>query len=137
MEGTRERASTLDEEAKPELDINGHPIVDLTVDSAIDSDSEHDYVPISHGGPGRTAPIATALKLDRLGIGHRRARPKVGMEAVKKVTHTAEEIREAQRKAKYRVVKGVELGKRGKLRWKERDRRERDDRKKLAAAINA
>ena len=84
VEGTRERASTLDEEAKPELDINGHPIVDLTVDSAIDSDSEHDYVPISHGGPGRTAPIATALKLDRLGIGHRRARPKVGMEAVKK-----------------------------------------------------
>ena len=53
------------------------------------------------------------------------------------MTHTAEEIREAQRKAKYRVVKGVELGKRGKLRWKERDRRERDDRKKLAAAINA
>ncbi len=122
------------EEEEPERDVNGNPIVDLTGDS--DSESELSDEPISHAGPGRTAPIATALKLDRLGIGHRRARPKGGTEVAKKVTHTAEEIGQAQRRAKYRV-KGVDLGKKGKVRWKERDKRERDDRKRLAAALNA
>ena len=108
--------------------------MDLTADSDTDSDMEEAERVSLRGGPGRTAPIATSLKLDRLGIGHRRGKPKAG--DVKKVTHTAGEIRDAQRRAKYRVVTG-DLGKKGKVRWKERDKKERDDRRRLAAALNA
>ncbi|GFZ48716.1 hypothetical protein JCM24511_06465 [Saitozyma sp. JCM 24511] len=146
----RERKAT--EEVKLELDINGQPIVDLTGSSpeppsdspgAASAESDGDdfdvRISTSHGGPGRTAPVATTLKLDRLGIGHRRSQPKEHLESSKKkVTHTAADIREAQRRARYGVPKqGVELGKKGKVKWKERDRREREERKRLAAAINA
>jgi hypothetical protein len=134
------------------LDINGQPIVDLTGSSpeplsdspggaGADADVDDFDVPIpaSHGGPGRTAPVATTLKLDRLGIGHRRSQPKEHLESSKKkVTHTAADIREAQKRARYGAPKqGVELGKKGKVKWKERDRREREERRRLAAAINA
>ncbi|BEI82763.1 hypothetical protein CcaverHIS002_0306310 [Cutaneotrichosporon cavernicola] len=42
-------------------------VVDLTADSE-DSEDEQDEEEIKHG-PGRTAPIATALKFNRLGLG--------------------------------------------------------------------
>lgn len=115
-----------------EIDQKGNLVIDLTADS--DDDNDLDDQPVSQGGPGRTAPIATALKLDRLGIGYRRTRPKGATYTAKKVTHSAEEIREAQRRARYRVIKGVDLGKKGKVRWKERDK---EDRRRLAAALNA
>jgi len=118
-----------------EIDQKGNLVIDLTADS--DDDNDLDDQPVSQGGPGRTAPIATALKLDRLGIGYRRTRPKGATYTAKKVTHSAEEIREAQRRARYRVIKGVDLGKKGKVRWKERDKREKEDRRRLAAALNA
>lgn len=124
-----------DMDEKPELDRNGNTVVDLT--AASDTDEAVDGEPVSHGGPGRTAPIATSLKLDRLGIGHRRARPANSTDIGKKVTHTASQIREAQRRAKYRAVKGVELGKKGKVRWRERDKKEGESRRRLAAALNA
>ncbi|RSH91864.1 hypothetical protein EHS25_009234 [Saitozyma podzolica] len=145
-------AKSATEEVKVELDINGRPIVDLTGSSpeplsdspgaaSAEADDDDFDVPIStpHGGPGRTAPVATTLKLDRLGIGHRRSQPKENLESSKrKVTHTAADIREAQRRARYGHPRhGVELGKKGKVKWKERDRREREERKRLAAAINA
>jgi len=112
---------------------NDQGVIDLTADS----EDEDEAPPPIHGGPGRTAPIATSLKLDRLGIGHQRG-PRAAADAAKKVTHTAEEIRRAQQRSRYPPSKRtVELGKKGKVKWKERDRRERDERRKLLAALNA
>jgi len=110
----------------------GRQVVDMTVDSD-SAESDDELETFGQGGPGRTAPIATTLKLDRLGIGHR-SRHSI----VKQVTHTAKEIEAAQRRAKYggRGREGLELGKKGKIKWKDRDRRERDDRRRLAAALN-
>ncbi|WVR07676.1 hypothetical protein IAU60_004718 [Kwoniella sp. DSM 27419] len=113
-----------------------------TADSPFDPSYQPDLIPEPVYGPGRTAPIATTLKLDRLGLGHRAAQPSVRRPHMeKKVTHTAEEIAKAQRAAKFGKGRhhgqGLELGKKGKVRWKERDRKERDERRQLAAALNA
>jgi hypothetical protein len=109
-----------------------------TNDGIIDLTAESDEEVGSASGPGRTAPIATTLKLDRLGLGHRRAQPREHLESTKKkITHTAAEIRQAQKRARYAPKGGVELGKKGKVRWKERDKKEREERRRLAAALNA
>ncbi|KAK1922102.1 hypothetical protein DB88DRAFT_497149 [Papiliotrema laurentii] len=114
--------------------------IDLTAetDSASGSDLD-DPLPDDHpSGPGRTAPIATSLKLDRLGLGHRRAQKDKQGNPLKRVTHTHQEIVEAQRRAKYRrPVEGLELGKKGKIKWKEKDKKEREERRRIAAALNA
>lgn len=115
-------------------------------------------------GPGRTAPIATALKLDRLGLGYRLQRPvprtakakakaKAREEAAsgkdeageKRVTHTHAQILEAQRRARYTLAgaqrsgaagAAVELGRKGKIKWKEHDKRERDERRRMISTFN-
>jgi hypothetical protein len=123
----------------PELDENGEPIVDLTIDSDAESEPEEEFIvePIRQGGPGRTAPVATSLKLDRLGLGHQRNR-KAALDAEKKVTHTIHEIRRVQQRSRYPPPKqGLELGKKGKIKWKERDKREREDRKSIMAMLNS
>lgn len=114
-----------------EIDPNGNTVVDLTADSSDSGEySEEDEDP---QGPGRTAPIATTLKLDKLGLGHRRARPRDHLESTKKkVTHSAREIREAQKRAKYAPKGGVELGKKGRMRWKQRDKQDREERARIA-----
>ncbi|CAD6576023.1 MAG: hypothetical protein TREMPRED_001561 [Tremellales sp. Tagirdzhanova-0007] len=128
-----------DEKEKLGIDKNGNLVIDFTADSDDDPHSVIDLNDdaVSPGGPGRTAPIATVLKLDRLGVGHLRAGATGATDDTKKVTHSASEIREAQRRARRRVVNSVALGKKGKVRWKERDKRDRDDRRRLAAALNA
>ena len=118
-----------------ELDVHGEKVVDLTIDS---EDEEEDFAaaPITKSGPGRTAPIATSLKLDRLGLGHRRNK-KSARDAEKKVTHTIDEIRRIQQRSRYPPPKqGQELGKKGKIRWKERDKKDREERKRLMAVLN-
>ncbi|ORX40590.1 hypothetical protein BD324DRAFT_611413 [Kockovaella imperatae] len=116
-------------------------IVDLTAASdGEDDDFDEDAAePPRQGGPGRTAPIATALKLDRLGIGHIRSTRPGNPESVKKVTHTAKEIAQARQRAKYagKPMSKLELGKKGKMKWSEKEKREREHRQRLAAAINA
>jgi hypothetical protein len=87
---------------------------------------------IPRHGPGRTAPVATVLKLDRLGLGRGRA--------AKRVTHTSKEIERAQRRA--RGVRAPpkedeEMEKKEKIKWKEKDRRERESRARIAAALGA
>jgi hypothetical protein len=120
-----------------ELDTNGEPVVDLTIDSEAEEDDELDIPTIRQGGPGRTAPIATSLKLDRLGLGHQR-NTKAARDAEKKVTHTIEEIRRVQQRSRYPPPKqGIELGKKGKVRWKERDRKDREERKHLMRLLNS
>ncbi|KAI9634048.1 uncharacterized protein MKK02DRAFT_38720 [Dioszegia hungarica] len=117
-------------------------------------DEDEEDLPPTVFGPGRTAPIATTLKLDRLGLGHRlsadRPKRKSGGKAMlkegegrKKVTHSHEEILEAQRRARYSRSGAVkqaggaeELGKKGKIRWKERDKKDRDERRRMIAALN-
>ncbi|WWD19648.1 hypothetical protein CI109_104110 [Kwoniella shandongensis] len=139
------------EEVIMEIDPNGHPVVDLTLSSdESESESELELDSTSQmttSGPGRTAPIATALKLDRLGLGHQLSKsnpdPKSKTnqpDTRKKITHTDKEIKQAQRRAKYGLPNHtgvVELGKKGKIKWKEKDRKERDERRRLAAALNA
>jgi len=118
-----------------ELDVNGEKIVDLTIDSE-DEEEDCATAPITKSGPGRTAPIATSLKLDRLGLGHQRNK-KAARDAEKKVTHTIDEIRRIQQRSRYPPPKqGQELGKKGKIRWKERDKKEREERKRLMAVLN-
>ncbi|ORY33358.1 hypothetical protein BCR39DRAFT_519397 [Naematelia encephala] len=119
-----EPALASDDEIVP-IDASGNIIIDLTADS--------DEEPVMRpGGPGRTAPIATALKLDRLGIGHRRSQTSTA----RKVTHTVEEIEKAQRRARYRKIEKVELGKKGKIKWKDKDKRERDERRRLLSMMH-
>lgn len=122
-----------------ELDANGEPIVDLTIDSDSEADPEMDLgdeEPPRPTGPGRTAPVATSLKLDRLGLGHRR-NVRAARDAEKKVTHTIEEIRRIQQRSRHPPPRhGIELGKKGKIKWKERDKREREDRQRLQAMLN-
>lgn len=120
-----------------EVDANGEPVVDLTIDSESESTDEMDVPVTQRGGPGRTAPVATSLKLDRLGLGHQR-NIKAARDAEKKVTHTIDEIRRVQQRSRYPPPKqGVELGKKGKLRWKERDKKDREERKHLMALLNS
>lgn len=109
----RPRAKSL--EAGPVVHADG--VVDLTVDT---SDSEDEAEPIQ--GPGRVAPVSTALKLDRLGLGRRHAE--------KKVTHTQAEILAAQRRRRG----GTDQK---KIDWKKRDKRERESRQRIAALLNA
>jgi hypothetical protein len=126
---SRHRSPTI------ELDANGEKVVDLTIDS---EDEEEDFAlpPVTKSGPGRTAPIATSLKLDRLGLGHQRNK-KAARDAEKKVTHTIDEIRRIQQRSRYPPPKqGQELGKKGKIRWKERDKKDREERKRLMAVLN-
>lgn len=114
-------------------------IVDLTGDSASEggSDLDDDLPPAEPSGPGRTLPVATSLKLDRLGLGHHRGKKDKQGNSLKRVTHTHQEILEAQRRAKFRrPVNELELGPKGKIKWKEKDKREREDRRRIAAALN-
>lgn len=71
-------------------------------------------------GPGRTAPIATALKSDRLGIGHSIAK--------KRITHTSRELRQHGKKAKWIAHKKPEKP-------KDRERRERAETQRIAASL--
>ncbi|KAL7418398.1 hypothetical protein Q5752_006856 [Cryptotrichosporon argae] len=134
------------------VDENG--IVDLTLDSdgfsdasdasnASDVSDDDDAAP---AGPGRTAPLLTRLKLDRLGLGHRRA-------GAKRVTHTHAQVEAARRRARgvastqgagdreSRGEEGKAKRKRGerrdKVKWAVRDRRDRDERARIARALNA
>lgn len=114
-------------------------VVDLTVDTASEagSDLDDEIPPEGPSGPGRTVPIATSLKLDKLGLGHARGKTDRRGNSLKRVTHTHQEIIEAQRRAKYRrPERGLELGPKGKIKWKEKDKREREDRRRIAAALN-
>lgn len=121
-----------------ESDVHGEPVVDLTVESEPEPEDDIAVDPVvRQGGPGRTAPIATSLKLDRVGLGYQRNK-RAERDAEKKVTHTIEEIRRVQQRSRHPPPKhGVELGKKGKIKWKERDKREREDRKRLQAMLNA
>lgn len=116
-----------------EIDASVNAIIDLTISSSEESSSEDEEAP---SGPGRTAPIPTALKLDRLGVGHRSA-------SESKITHSHKEIVQAQKRAKYgqrRIKKGEEKGETGKkqkIDWKKKDRREREERRRLMAALNS
>lgn len=116
-----------------EVDASGNAIIDLTISSSEVSSSEDEEAP---SGPGHTAPIPTALKLDRLGLGHRSA-------SESKITHSHKEIVQAQKRAKYgqrRIKKGEEkgeMGKKQKIDWKKEDRREREERRRLMAALNS
>lgn len=114
--------------APPHADgeLSTRPTTDDEDGNDLESMDEDEFVP----GPGRTQPVATALKLDRRGLGS------AALE--KKVTHSAAEIRRAQRSA------GREKGenkhkqiKRDKVKWAQKDRREREERKRLLAALNA
>lgn len=73
-------------------------------------------------GPGRTAPIATALKSDRLGIGINIAK--------KRITHTPREMKRHDRK----VGKANKRQKAEKP--KDRERRERTETQRFAAALH-
>lgn len=129
----------------------------IVISDTDDDTSAHESSPEppTISGPGRLAPIATTLKLDRLGLGHRlaaefRSKSKKGKEKLvkegegrKKVTHSHDEILEAQRRARYARSGAVQkngtgevLGKKGKIRWKEKDKKERDERRRMIAALN-
>jgi hypothetical protein len=70
-------------------------------------------------------------------LGHQRS-TKAARDAEKKVTHTIDEIRRVQQRSRYPPPKqGVELGKKGKIRWKERDKKEREERKRMMAMLNS
>lgn len=88
------------------------------------SDLEEERV----SGPGRTEPVATALKLDRRGLGSGKAD--------KKVTHTHTEIRRAQQRAG-RENGEHKHGAKSKVKWAQKDKKEREERKRLLAALNA
>ena len=113
-----------------ENDLNDYGVVDLTQSDDDEDVLDEDVVP---DGPGRTAPISTSLKLDRLGLGHQRA------QRIKtQVSHSAKDIRDAQRRAKYSTKRmGIELGKAGKIKWKDKEKREREERRRIAAALNS
>ncbi|WRT70224.1 uncharacterized protein IL334_007219 [Kwoniella shivajii] len=145
----KEKVREMGEIIAIELDENGNQIVDLTLSSDSDSDSDFDFgsdlafgpkereekVKELFHGPGRTAPIATALKLDRKGLGHNSSTTKDKF----KITHTHKEIQIAQKKARYASGhghgKGLELGKKGRMKWKEYDKKDRDERRAIKAAL--
>lgn len=112
---------------KPVVEADG--TVDLTGVPSDSDDESDESEPEQPSGPGRTAPIATALKLDRAGLG-RRAPPA-------KVTHSAAEIEAAQRRARrQKAPAGGEMGKKQKVKWAQRERQERESRKRIAALLN-
>ncbi|GMK56677.1 hypothetical protein CspeluHIS016_0305170 [Cutaneotrichosporon spelunceum] len=95
-------------------------VVDLTADS--DSDSGDDD---TKHGPGRTAPIATALKFNRLGLGR--------VPADKRVSHSHAEIERARMRATGQHRKAE--SNKAKVKWAVRERREREQRARIAAAL--
>lgn len=136
--------------AIPPKEENG--VIDFTADSddddpqlgvdgeGFDSDLDDlDTAPDAPSGPGRTVPVATTLKLDRLGLGHRRTNFDAKGNPLKRVTHTHKEIEEAQRRAKRPMEKKgvVDPGKKEKVKWSLKDKKERDERRRIAAALNA
>ncbi|WVQ67001.1 uncharacterized protein L199_005193 [Kwoniella botswanensis] len=134
-------STVVDEKGKVkevlEIDDNGQPIIDLTLDSDEDFDGSEEE---KKYGPGRTAPIPTMLKLDRKGLGHtHNSRNKNIASLAKKVTHSHKEIEDARRRSQYGRGKGhgrgLELGKKGKVKWKERDKKDRDERRAIKAAL--
>jgi len=85
-------------------------------------------------GPGRVAPIATVLKVDRAGLGRKSGK--------KKITHTPKEIERAYRRSRGQRAPAThrddgEMTKREKLKWKDRDRRDRETRARIAAILNS
>ena len=118
-------------------ELNG--VVHLTGDSESEESDLDDEVPEGGpAGPGRTVPVSTMLKLDRLGLGHRRGLVDRKGNSLKRVTHTHEQIEAAQRRAKKRVMEqNNELGAKGKIKWKEKDKRDVQERRRIAAALNA
>ncbi|RXK40545.1 hypothetical protein M231_02197 [Tremella mesenterica] len=109
-------------------------IIGERVENLNDHNSNLELIQVHQDGPGRTAPIATALKLDRYGLGHSRDT------SIKKakVTHTFKEIREAQRKAKFGQHRmGIELGEKGKKRWKQRAKKDREESKRIMEMLKA
>ncbi|WWC91718.1 uncharacterized protein L201_006664 [Kwoniella dendrophila CBS 6074] len=129
-----------------ELDDNGNQIVDLTLSSDDDADDDHSHSDIDdlamnkeiNYGPGRTAPISTQLKLDRKGLGHSFSNSN---KSKSKVTHTHREIEMARKRSthgndpKKGHGKGLELGKKGKIKWKEWEKNDRDERRAIKAAL--
>lgn len=100
-------------------------------DLDIDETQTETEAEVVRSGPGRTAPIATALKFNRLGLG------RVPAERDRRVTHTSREIEAARRRGvgvKHDPRKG-EPSKKAKVKWAERDRREREHRARIAAAL--
>ncbi|ODN77663.1 hypothetical protein L202_04814 [Cryptococcus amylolentus CBS 6039] len=134
--GRRKRAHSRPEDEVQETDPKGNPIIDLTL-SPSPSPSPSPSVspePSPMSGPGRVTPISTALKLDRLGLGHLHT-------SQAKITHTQKEIVKAQKKAKMghkRVFKGEEAGmsKKEKVDWKRKTKKDREERIRLMAALN-
>jgi hypothetical protein len=168
-----------------ELDENGEPVIDFTrSEGAATPDMSETREPTPPQGPGRTAPIATVLKVDKLGLGHRlskvplktkqsstrshtftgatakqpqhqqqgRASGREGQDGRKRVTHGVEEIKEAHRRARMGAARArvgadgsgngqrggqAEMGWKGKVKWGKRDKEEREERKRMLAAMNA
>jgi len=82
-------------------------------------------------GPGRTAPVATVLKTNLYGIGHHPRSSSSGMR--KRVTHTDAELRAMKRG---KVIGGDEVEK-GRKRLLRREKREKEEMKRLRAALDA
>lgn len=110
--------------APPEVD----GVVDLTADSEPEDHSEGQEEEAIRHGPGRTAPIATALKFNRLGLGR--------VASDKRVSHSHAEIERARlRGAGKRHDGKSEPSKKAKVKWAERDKRDREHRARIAAAL--
>ncbi|CAK9783348.1 hypothetical protein CC85DRAFT_282080 [Cutaneotrichosporon oleaginosum] len=120
----RARLGRLAEDRPRSAPPEASGIVDLTGDSDEEWDEEE---AIKHG-PGRTMPIATALKFNRLGLGR--------VAADKRVSHSHAEIERARlRGAGNRHDGKSEPTKKAKVKWAERDRRDREHRARIAAAL--
>lgn len=128
------RELSIEREIPSVINERGEEVLDFTNEL-----EEEEDLSSSRMGPGRTAPIATVLKLDRLGLGHVRYKNPSNAAIAKKVTHTAREISQAQKKAKYAGVptSGLELGKKGKIKWQDKERRDRDERRRLIAMMGS
>jgi hypothetical protein len=127
---------SIEREIPSVINERGEEVLDFTNQSEGEEEEEESS---SRMGPGRTAPIATVLKLDRLGLGHVRYKNWSNPAIAKKVTHTAREISQAQKKAKYAGVptSGLELGKKGKIKWQDKERKDRDERRRLIAMMGS
>lgn len=143
LQGRQERRSAMGREERPR---SAPPEADGVVDLTAETDSEdekgeeeeqekeekddEEQEKGARSGPGRTAPIATALKFNRLGLGR--------IASEKRVTHSYREIDHARRRGvgtKHDPLSGKEPGKKAKIKWAERDRREREHRARIAAAL--
>jgi hypothetical protein len=134
------RELSIEREIPSVINERGEEVLDFTNQSeGEEEEEEEEEESSSRMGPGRTAPIATVLKLDRLGLGHVRYKNWSNPAIAKKVTHTAREISQAQKKAKYAGVptSGLELGKKGKIKWQDKERKDRDERRRLIAMMGS